>query len=399
MTNYQKGQQSAGPIMVLIFLIALFIILYLLLIPPSDRSTLLNRTSGSSGNANNNDVSTGGSANTLLLESPGLVSGLEEDTSIRQINPVNVFVKYEPSIKTISNSLTVEKGSFSDEDQNIFFDTPNFENIRRALLTFAVSENTGSLIISLNGNVIFSNEIDETSLQIINLPTSYLTNRNELFFEVSGPGGAFWRTNKYVLEDIKIKEEYEIANAEEKRTFILDNEELDNIDKSRLEYSVYCGSADSEDTSFRIYLNDELLTSEIISCGSGERGADVSADRFREGENKLTFIIDKGDYLVNNIKLVNDLKKSETRTYFFNINSKDFFDVQDGIKDVFLQMSFDNDGEKRAEIWVNDFITYVDTDGDSFSDDISELVEEGENFIKILPGNEFVIRSLRVTLE
>ena len=81
------------------------------------------------------------------------------------------------------------------------------------------------------------------------------------------------------------------------------------------------------------------------------------------------------------------------------LNSKDFFDAQDGIKDVFLQMSFDNDGTKKAEIWVNDFITYVNTDGDSFSDDISELVEEGENFIKILPDNEFVIRSLRVTLE
>ena len=62
-------------------------------------------------------------------------------------------------------------------------------------------------------------------------------------------------------------------------------------------------------------------------------------------------------------------------------------------------MSFDKDGSKKAEIWVNDFIIYIDTDSNSFSDNISELVEEGENFIRILPDNEFVIRSLRVTLE
>ena len=399
MTKYQKGQQAAGPIMVLILLIALFIILYLLLIPPEDRSILLNRTADTGNQDNINNGNTGNSVNTLLLESPGLVSGLEEDKSSRNLNPVNIFVKYEPTIKTLSNSLTVEKGSFSDQDQNIFFDASNFQNIRRAVLTFAVKENTGKLMISLNGNVIFNQEIEDTSVQIVNLPTSYLTNKNELVFSVSGPGGAFWRTNKYVLEDVKVKEEYEIANAQEIRTFVLDKDELNNIDTARLDYSVYCNSANSEDSSFRIYLNDELLTSEVVNCGSGQRSVDITSNRFVEGENKLIFIIDQGDYLVNDIKLINNLKKSEKRTYFFNINSRDFFDVQDGVKDVFLQMSFDKDGSKKAEIWVNDFIIYIDTDSNSFSDNISELVEEGENFIRILPDNEFVIRSLRVTLE
>ena len=62
-------------------------------------------------------------------------------------------------------------------------------------------------------------------------------------------------------------------------------------------------------------------------------------------------------------------------------------------------MSFGKEGTKIAEIWVNDFIIYIDTDSSSFSEDISELVEEGENFIRVLPSNEFLIRSLRVTLE
>ena len=395
MKGYQKGQ-SAGPIMVLILLIALFIIIYLLLIPPADRENLLNRTGQSN---TNNDDTTQNSVGTLLLESPGMVSSDKEDSTVRSIDPINLFVKYEPSIKTLSNSLNIERSSFGKQDQNIFFDLVNVEDIRRAVLTFSVRENRGELIINLNGNNIYTNEIAEKSLQLINLPTAYLEEKNELIFSVDSPGGAFWRTNKYILEDVMLKEEYEIINAQESRTFVLTKNELGNIDKSELQYSIYCNSLDSSDSSFRIYLNEKLISSQIVTCGSGQRNSDIDSSKFIEGENNLIFVIDQGDYLINEIKLVNKLKENEARTYYFNINSRDFFDIQDGLKDVFLQMSFGKEGTKIAEIWVNDFIIYIDTDSSSFSEDISELVEEGENFIRVLPSNEFLIRSLRVTLE
>lgn len=395
MKGYQKGQ-SAGPIMVLILLIALFIIIYLLLIPPADRENLLNRTGQSN---TNNDDTTQNSVGTLLLESPGMVSSDKEDSTVRSIDPINLFVKYEPSIKTLSNSLNIERSSFGKQDQNIFFDLVNVEDIRRAVLTFSVRENRGELIINLNGNNIYTNEIAEKSLQLINLPTAYLEEKNELIFSVDSPGGAFWRTNKYILEDVMLKEEYEIINAQESRAFVLTKNELRNIDKSELQYSIYCNSLDSSDSSFRIYLNEKLISSQIVTCGSGQRNSDIDSSKFIEGENNLIFVIDQGDYLINEIKLVNKLKENEARTYYFNINSRDFFDIQDGLKDVFLQMSFGKEGTKIAEIWVNDFIIYIDTDSSSFSEDISELVEEGENFIRVLPSNEFLIRSLRVTLE
>src|SRR3989344_4347535 len=395
MKGYQKGQ-SAGPIMVLILLIALFIIIYLLLIPPADRENLLNRTGQSN---TNNDDTTQNSVGTLLLESPGMVSSDKEDSTVRSIDPINLFVKYEPSIKTLSNSLNIERSSFGKQDQNIFFDLVNVEDIRRAVLTFSVRENRGELIINLNGNNIYTNEIAEKSLQLINLPTAYLEEKNELIFSVDSPGGAFWRTNKYILEDVMLKEEYEIINAQESRAFVLTQNELRNIDKSELQYSIYCNSLDSSDSSFRIYLNEKLISSQIVTCGSGQRNSDIDSSKFIEGENNLIFVIYQGDYLINEIKLVNKLKENEARTYYFNINSRDFFDIQDGLKDVFLQMSFGKEGTKIAEIWVNDFIIYIDTDSSSFSEDISELVEEGENFIRVLPSNEFLIRSLRVTLE
>ena len=398
MVRSRKGQTtSAAPIMVLILLIALFIVLYLLLIPPADRDKLLNRNSSSTNQ--NNRVDQVNSANTLLLETPGLVSNTKEDISIRNLNPVYLFLRYEPSIKALANSLTVERGSFSGEDRNIFFDISDKERLLRSLLTFAVAENSGKLKVSLNGNIIFDDEIDETSLQIVNLPNSFITDKNEVVFSVSSPGSSFWRTNKYVLQDIKIKEEYELANDREARTFVLSESELNNIDDSRLEFGIYCNSLDSRDTRLRIYLNEEILSSEIITCGTGQRASDIHPDRLVEGENEVLFVIDEGDYLINNIKLVNELKESETRTYFFNINSRDLFDVQDGVKDVFLDMTFDKEGSKIAEIWINDFIIYLDTDSSSFSDNISDLVEEGENFIRILPVNEFLIRSLRITLE
>ena len=401
MISHRKGQTAAGPIMVLILLIALFIILYLLLIPPEDRNRLLNRTTSNQNSDKDNNVNPdiSSSVKTLLLESPGIVSATEEDKITRHLNPVSIFVRYEPSLVTLTNSLSVEKGAFSEQDQNIFFDISDVESLRKATLTFAVEESKGRLEINLNENSVFNEEVDETSLQIVNLPKTFLRDKNELVFSVSGPGGAFWSKNEYNLQDVKLKQEYEVLNAKEARTFVIPKNELDNLDKSRLEYGIYCNSLDSKDTSFRIYMNEQLLLSEIITCGSGQRSAEISSSRFVEGENEVLFVIDDGDYLINDIKLTNELKKSETRTYFFNINSKDFFDVQDRLKDVFLDMSFDKEGSKIAEIWVNDFTIFMDTDESSFSEDISELIEEGENFIRILPDNEFLIRSLRITLD
>ena len=124
MISHRKGQTAAGPIMVLILLIALFIILYLLLIPPEDRNRLLNRTTSNQNDNKNNDgdYDTESSVKTLLLESPGIVSATEEDKITRHLNPVSIFVRYEPSLVTLTNSLSVEKGAFSEQDQNIFFD-------------------------------------------------------------------------------------------------------------------------------------------------------------------------------------------------------------------------------------------------------------------------------------
>ena len=212
MINHRKGQTSAGPIMVLILLIALFIILYLLLIPPEDRNRLLNRTTSNQNNNKDNNVGpdVSSSVKTLLLESPGIVSATEEDKITRHLNPVSIFVRYEPSLVTLTNSLSVEKGAFSEQDQNIFFDISDIKNLRKATLTFAVEESKGKLEVNLNENSVFNEEIDETSLQIVNLPKTFLRDKNELVFSVSGPGGAFWSKNEYNLQDVKLKQEYEV---------------------------------------------------------------------------------------------------------------------------------------------------------------------------------------------
>src|SRR3989344_7678867 len=101
-----KGQ-ATNAIFGLVLLIALFIFLFVLLLPPEDRSNLLNQTTDSG--TGNGLPSTGNGIETLVLESPGLVSVTEDETLEHKINPINLFVKRAPEIIELASSASLQK--------------------------------------------------------------------------------------------------------------------------------------------------------------------------------------------------------------------------------------------------------------------------------------------------
>src|SRR3989344_7055571 len=227
-----KGQ-ATNAIFGLVLLIALFIVLFVLLLPPEDRSNLLNQTTDSSGG--NGLPSTGNGIETLVLESPGLVSVTEDETLEHKINPINLFVKSAPEIIELASSASLQKSLFSEKEQNFAFNVNDLENLEDAKLSFFVSEQEGKLLVKLNGNVVFQSEVGEGS-RIVNLPTSYVGEQNEMIIAVNSPGIAFWSKHYYSLKDIKVKTSFEKLNPQESREFILAENEKDSITKSHVEY-------------------------------------------------------------------------------------------------------------------------------------------------------------------
>jgi len=107
MLRSKRAQREGAAVAILLIVIALFMTFYILFIPPEDRNQLLQ--------INQTNTSEGSSVGQveLLAESPGWVTPTAESATIHGIPSVNVFLKSEPKIINLAQSLVVEKSVFS----------------------------------------------------------------------------------------------------------------------------------------------------------------------------------------------------------------------------------------------------------------------------------------------
>ena len=234
-----KRAQGADAIMTLVIIIALIIVLFVILLPPEERARLLNETYDNETSTNTN----GNAVKTLLLETPDKVYPTKEDKLEHEINPVNLFVRTEPEIITLANSLQVSRSLFGSQDQTLSFDLENLDNLKDLKFSFNVDTAEGTLSIELNNNIIFNGKISENTPKIITLPINLLKQSNEIKIYVSSPGAKFWGTNVYTLNNLKIKQEFEKINSKETRTFSISESEKQSLSKvssvSLLQYIKY----------------------------------------------------------------------------------------------------------------------------------------------------------------
>ena len=86
--------------------------------------------------------------------------------------------------------------------------------------------------------------------------------------------------------------------------------------------------------------------------------------------------------------------------YYFDVDKEDLdnkFVLKLDLAEV-KDLDFDVIG-KRAEFIINSKRISMFTERDHFEKDISDLVADGENFIKILPKNDFEIINLEIVME
>ena len=253
---------------------------------------------------------------------------------------------------------------------------------------------------NLKRAVSFYTEKLDKGLKVVNLPIGLLKKNNELSFYVSSPGIAFWATNNYVLKDVSIKEEFELVNSKETRLFSVPSKEKEDLKNSKLSYFMYCNALEGDYAQLKIYLNGKSLFAGFINCAGTSREVEISTDKLKSGTNELMFAIDKGDFLFSDIKVINGLKEGTFPSYHFELTNDEIKSVKDKKGKVYLNFELDNNGKaKRASIGVNNKEVILDTTTGSFSRDISSLVNEGDNIIRIVPSNEFNLKLLSVELK
>lgn len=387
----KKSQTQAGGIAVLVILIALFMALYLLFLPAKDRAALLGENFTATNETKTTTVRT--SEDVLLSQSSGLLKPFEKDTEKHEINAVNLFLREEPETSDLATSISFSRSLFRQDVQELKFNIKDLENLQKVTLFFLVNEGKGDLIITLNGIQIFNNDV--RGLQSLTLPKDLLQENNKLTFKVSSPGINIFGKNKYELSNLKARQNFELTNTKEERTFVLSSNELD--EDAKLSFFLFCNKATT--SRLRIFLNNKEIANELLACQSSIKNIDLDKELLKEGRNSLIFEIDKGDYLVNDIKVETKLQEGGAKTYRFAISKKQFDKILDD-NEVMLKMSFSSmDDVKRATINVNGKEFTLDTEEFDFERPITSLIKEGNNFIKITPETEFDLEFLEIIIE
>ena len=385
----RRGQVTSGSsIAVFVFLIALFIVFYVLLLSPEERQTLLNQTvedraSGVSGV----DV------DILLKQNPGILKPFESDVVKHKIDSVSLYLKEEPVTSDLATSLYLSKSLFSQDKRELIFNIDDLDNLDQVNLYFLAVDGKGNLIVSLNGIIIYESKAN--GLVRVVLPVDLLREANILQFSVSSLGWNFFGKNYYNLRDIKIRESYEMTNTREIRKFVLTEQEKGD---ANLKFYIFCNTME-RGARLRVFLNDEEISSQILNCVGAEKNIDIDEDELETGENILMFEIDKGDFLINNIELEVEAEEGGYINYKFSITEDKYDEILDKDLEVVLYMDFNDDESKKATLSVNGNEFSLDTDDIDYERFITSYIKQGNNFIKIIPINEFNIDELRIEIE
>ncbi|MBD3249708.1 hypothetical protein GF336_06710 [Candidatus Woesearchaeota archaeon] len=390
----KKSQASGASAATLVAIIAGLIVLYVLFIPPSEREAILE-----DGDDSNGDSDDDGENISILLETPGRLEPQGIDQVEHNIPSMNLRIQEEASVLKTRENLDVRRALFRDEKENVSFQISNLEDTEDVLLSFTVDskQGSGNLMINLNGQEVYDNEIAATNIPPISLE-GYLQENNDLEFSVSSPGALFWRTNKYALEDVKITANIIQREAQESRsTFIVKEFEKDNAERVKIKFVPLCEQEIVK--KLNVWLNNYQLYSAVPECRLSVN-LEASPDYLVEGENTLRFKTEGGYYTIEQIRVLTDLKEIEYPIYYFQLDSDEYSDIADKEKDIWIKIRFaEADSEKEGKVIINGNKQHIMQEEISYTLDISEFVEQGNNAVKIEPEETMDIAQLEVVLE
>jgi hypothetical protein len=393
--KYKCGQEKVGAMAAaaLIVVITLLIIGYILFLPPAEREKLLE------GGEENETEAEEEKEFVLISEIPERLYPITQREFEQELPSVNIFIKEEATEVKKTDSLFVSRSLFSDKKAVIEFEILNMDDTKDVLLNFLVEESRGRLVIRLNDLEIYNKEITTANIKPIKLDELLIQGTNVLEFSTLSPGVAFWRTNKYSLEDILITGTALDRGAQEsKLTFFMTQEEREYIKRVKLHFFPDCQIV--EVGKLNIWINNHELHSAVPDCGMPNRPIEFSPDKLVPGENWLIFETEKGSYFIEQIRLTSELERIEAKVYYFSLTQDEYDDVADNIRDAILYMRFtDDESAKEARILVNGNAVGLDQTEIEFSRDVSEYVVKGNNAVKIEPDEVLDIVELEVRLE
>ncbi len=393
MLRTKRGQSAAGAA-VLIAIIAALLVGFVILIPPQERAKLLDDTLSD----NDSIIVPGIVEKKLLSVSPGRIDYLAQKEVEHPIPVVNIYARTEAKILAEKNVAYAKKGVFSEQTDVLTLMVPDLKHTEKMLLSLDVKEVEGNLLVLVNGEQVFNDEVKPGSLAPISVPQNLLKEQNMVVFASSSPGLAFWRTNEVSLENIKVVADVTSVEAQSSRNvFLVSETEIDNLQKVVLKFQPSCKY--QEVGLLDVTINGKLIYSSIPDCDLAIIPIEFSPETLNQGENEVVFRTEKGDYLLTHILIKSELKELEFPTYYFDLSYEEYRKIVDGDKRVRLTLNFvDVVARKFGDLEINGHKRYFDTKEVSSVLDVSDDMVQGANAIKIKPRKTLEVRELRADL-
>lgn len=394
MLRSKKAVEASGAAAAtLVAIIAGLIVLYILFIPAAEREELLDLDSDSDGRSYSDK-----DTEILIQETPGTIYEADLDEIEYLFPNINLNMQRNARIIKEVDSLYVRRALFDDEKQSFNFSLSEPYNNDNVLLSFLVDKGYGRLMVKMNGHEIFNREVSSANVDPIELD-DYLEEENIVEFSVSEPGASFWETNEYSLEDIKITGDLLNKEAQEsKNVFFVTKEEKEKIDKVKLRFLADCNPKTVE--PLKIYVNYNNIYSAIPDCGYMNPYVEFAPNYLATGENRIVFKTEEGQYQIEQIKMITDLKEADYPIYYFEIDSDQFEAIEDEEANVNLTIRFaDDEDKKEGKIIINGRVIGISQYELDLSENLDKYIEEGTNAVKIEPEDKLDISEIKIDFE
>ncbi len=387
----KKAQAAAAA--TLLAIIAASLIMFVLFVNPDDRAEILGDDTISEIDDERRIIE-----EVLLEETPGRIEYLELEEIEHNLASVRVYTKTESKELYGKNSLSIKNGLFSNDESEFDFTIQDLDETKDLLLTFHVDESQGSVQIYFNGEELFNKAVDAGENPAIEIPDYLLEKTNTILIKSNSPGLAIWKTNYIDLEDLKIIAEVTDTRFQKaKNTFLVSETEYNNLESLELRFQPDC---DYDHVGrLIIEINGRTVYAGVPDCGLEFVPSEFAIDIVNLGENEITFYTEGGEYELSHIRVISTLEEIEYPTYYFELDHEEFESIGDDEFFVEATIEFTDDTNvKQGHINVNGHKSHFDTRELSEGIEISSDVVQGNNAIRLVPGNTLEVREFIVEL-
>ena len=396
---FSRRGQSASGAAILVAIIGGLLILYILFLPPGQREALLFGDDGTSYGGGGGTIVQYGAV-LVFRDTPGTLRQLRSTLEEHAIPSATVFTRINTEeIKSVDSAI-VQNGVFARKDLEMTF-IADRRGSRNFLLSFNVPRSGyAPLRVILNGQPLYERPVYERTPQPIPLPIEYLKDgENLLRIETADIGLAFWRSNTYVLDHVLISADVlDVSGAVSEQVFSVSEREIAQFESAQLSFVPECdpiqaGRLTVQLNSRQVAVSDNqtltvpnVLYTGFVDCGVQFK-TEVPKASLRDGENRILFASESGQYVIDRVKLAVRLREEDYPVYYFNL-PREMYDTLDlGRGQLRLTLTFtDYRNEKRGEVVVNGFVQSFQSAEYAWQAAIDPgVLTPGPNTIQVIP--------------